>query len=268
MESIFNPSIRLQPWIHKLINSGSRCRMANLVHTPENTVKTDSETAIWMPTMDDANLWSFPDLFHNPTKNLYRAQKLYDTFQNDYRALLQYREKHLPPKPLEFPMPPLVVSNLASCNEIHCIVLAIGMGLNAILRTRYPNKMELQKDHAVFCADVLTLGEDLKVELPMGAVYLPLTLTAAWLSWDDPAYRERLKQLFDEYKGGYAMSEHIRRASHWKNVPESLVREFSWIPNHASVESEVVKGTKEETDMVDKLDSVLPMQPGNGCCFL
>lgn len=268
MESIFNPSIRLQPWIHKLINRGLRCRVPALKYTAGNTVEVDDENFMWITIMDDTNLLSVPDLLRHPTKNLNRVQELYDILRHDYKVLLQFRETYLPPKSLITPLPPPVVSTLACCNEIQSIVLAVGISLNAILRAQYPNKAELQREHVSFCADIIVLAEDLKMELPMGAVYLPLTLTAAWLASKDPIYREKLKQLFDDYKGGYAMSELIRRASHWKNAPESLVRELSWFPRFTSAEPNAVSGTNEETDKADGVDSVLPVQPCNGCCFL
>lgn len=257
---MFNPSVQPQPWIHKLTKRNFQARLPVL--NPQ-TLEVREKKVIWLPTMDDVNLLLLPDLLRQPNKDMQRIQELYIMSQEDYKKVSQYRNTCFLQKDRLTCLPPEAVSLLASSNEIQSILLAVGIALNTLLRNVYPHDLELKKDIDRFFADTVSLAEDLKMELPMGAVYLPLTLVAAWLASDDATYRARLKHLLEDYKGGYAMSEFIRRVSHWRDAPQSLIDEFSWFPRPA----DSIEGPTGN-DEAGSSGISTQVQPHSSCCFL
>lgn len=208
---MFNPSIKIQPWIQKL---------AELSKPSTLDKKLAADRGITFQCLEVDKLGMVPELIHNPWENIDRIRSLYEMIRADYPGVKHFSEKVLEPACVGPPMslPLKLVRAVTQYHAAQCLMLAIGMVMNGFLRILNPSDYLLVEECYRFCADSITLAERAKARRPLAAGHIPMSIIAAWLSSDDTAQQAQLRCLISEYEDDYAMTQLVKQATYLKQV--------------------------------------------------
>ena len=166
---------------------------------------------------------------------------MYGIFRHEYRQLKSYGERSFPHNKESDTSPVAWLSYIRAKSifqEAQCLVLALCLVFNSLMRDSRPNDTTLDNERTEFCADAVIMAEQGKIGRPFGALQVPLSTIAAWLSSNDPSQKQELLRLLDEYQGTFAMLHFLRQAAKWKDAPKRL-RELPWFPSSKEAVIEV-----------------------------
>lgn len=81
-----------------------------------------------------------------------------------------------------------------------CLLLALAILLNDILRAFDPYDDLLVDESAFFVSELMVLAEEVTLAIPLGAAYMPVCLIAVWATTEDASTQARVEDLLIEYQ--------------------------------------------------------------------
>lgn len=264
-ESIFDPTIDVQPWIRRLST------LSKQNNSPIAKAALNKFTAAGFPLKSSRyeTLATLPVIIRNPDNYIEQIESMYDTFRDEYAELKVYEQEKFPTGKDDYRSPVAFLSYIRAktiFQEAQCLVLALCIVFNALLSDSRPDDAALEKERVAFCADAVIAAEECKIGRPFGALQVPVVTIAAWLSSKDNAQKDTLLSLLDEYQGTFAMHHFLRQVSKWKDAPRRL-KELPWFPirNDAVCISQDGTGDKAK---IEKKEDAPSEENCEKCCIL
>ncbi|KAF9895140.1 hypothetical protein FE257_000042 [Aspergillus nanangensis] len=192
MESVFNPKIKLSPWLDTLIE---RCP------PPRRNVKDESGKPF--DSMNLRNLSRYPVLLKHPEHHYYEILSAYEQFKIDFVRI----EEHL----LKFELESTVstsantVRMLSRFQAAYCMILGLAFILNKILRAYNPGNDALEAESLVFFERVMEISRQSLQYRPIGACFLPVCMAFLWVASDDEDQLDQIQSLLITYQPQFAM---------------------------------------------------------------
>ncbi|POR35088.1 Uncharacterized protein TPAR_04700 [Tolypocladium paradoxum] len=221
IESVFNPAIQLEPWLSTLAEA----------HKP--TYPVHSLDGVSVTSLDLHNLSQMTDILRRPSQNIAAMKALYHLIRLETPGL----RKHL----LEIIEPacagpsdklPIVLVRLQTCyHAAYCLILAMGITFNGMLRALDPHDALLVEERDIFCKEILAHAERLKRRRPFGASHIPLGLVAAWAAVDDPTQQAAITNMFIEYETALTTFSWLSKADLLKEGYDRVCRNLSASPD-------------------------------------
>lgn len=107
------------------------------------------------------------------------------------------------------PLPIPVMRLYAGLQTAYCLLLALALILNGILRAYEPHDTIIVGESARFADEIITLAHKLSERRPLGASYIPVCLTPVWATTDDPLKQAEVEKMLAEYQTDFAQAKWI-----------------------------------------------------------
>jgi hypothetical protein len=185
LESIGNPRIQLQPWLHKL------------------TKKRDQGVAI--EGLKLRNLAKLSDYITYPEMHLFDIKSAYQRMGIDLPKMrlcistvtsISARSAQLPPTTIR-----------ARLQSALGLLLTFAIILNTLLRTFEPKNLYLVQESALLSDEIVALAEDAAQYRPLGSSAMPICLIAAWASTYDLQIRSKVEKVIEVYQSDFPISK-------------------------------------------------------------
>ena len=250
LQAVFNPSIKLYPWIHKV----SRIKRMYTASKSEN-----SDDSLQLNSIAFETLAKIPRLLHGSRRNIAQMQRIYEMMRMDYLTL-----KNLTKNPVSLSSSSVGLGDLHNSVKLmrlqsqlegaQGLMLSVEIAFNLLLRHyKKPDELLNVECHG-FIADVISLADRAKSRRPFAASYIPLPLVAAWYATEDSVYRQRLQEQMDDYGAEYGALQMMRRTvDSWRRRPGS----------HSSPGDPSFKSVTDAPDLPINPDEAAEM-----CCIL
>ncbi|EFY91587.1 hypothetical protein MAC_02472 [Metarhizium acridum CQMa 102] len=258
INSVFNPNVKLNPWIQELYDM------------PEQPLRPllDIQAMSRLPTCELRVFAMLPDLIRHPSENKEQIHWIYSYILDQYLQVKVFISANRETSCWN-------AYDGIICNERHGLFIAIGITLNALLRAFNPSNILLVSQRSIFCADAIILAERAKQERPLAAHHVPQAIVAAWCVTDDEATKEKLRQLIEDYRSTFAMAKLVQHLSCWPEAPAKL-REIPWLtlPQKAGAEAAEAVATEGDAQSVDAAvdaddgTEIIDRETHEFCCIL
>ncbi|KID96962.1 Zn(2)-C6 fungal-type DNA-binding domain protein, partial [Metarhizium majus ARSEF 297] len=253
INSVFNPNVKLNPWIQELYDM------------PEQPLRPllDIQAMSRLPTCELRVFAMLPDLIRHPIENKEQIHWIYSYILDQYLQVKVFISANRETSCWN-------AYDGIICNERHGLFIAIGITLNALLRAFNPSNILLVSQRSIFCADAIILAERAKQERPLAAHHVPQAIVAAWCVTDDEATKETLRQLIEDYRSTFAMAKLVQHLSCWPEAPAKL-REIPWLTLPQKAEAAAAEAAAEaDAQSVDTDDGteIIDRETHEFCCIL
>ncbi|KID74570.1 uncharacterized protein G6M90_00g111020 [Metarhizium brunneum] len=254
-DSVFNPNVKLNPWIQELYDM------------PEQPLRPllDIQAMSRLPTCELRVFAMLPDLIRHPSENKEQIHWIYSYILDQYLQVKVFISANRETSCWN-------AYDGIICNERHGLFIAIGITLNALLRAFNPSNILLVSQRSIFCADAIILAERAKQERPLAAHHVPQAIVAAWCVTDDEGTKETLRQLIEDYRSTFAMAKLVQHLSCWPEAPAKL-REIPWLtlPKKTEAAAAAAEAAAEaDAQSVDTDDGteIIDRETHEFCCIL
>ena len=103
----------------------------------------------------------------------------------------------------------LIPMVLAHLERILGLSLAIGIILNCVLGAIDIDNIELRLECEFFSQEILMLSEGAKMYRPIGASYMQLCLSSAWIGTTDPETKLKIEDVYSEFRQDYIWANEV-----------------------------------------------------------
>lgn len=239
-ESIFDPSIELDTWIDKIASIQSITALPKPITARKGKVRVK----FYLRAAEYSQLAVVSQLMRHPYENLGHLQQTYHNLLGEYAQLVRFAESAITPVPNNQSTPLLDIRAQTIYHQARGLLIAICLAFNTFLQNSHLAVGTLAPQREALCADAVVLGEEAKVGMPLAALEIPLSTSAALLASCDDEQKMVLRQLLDDYEGGLAMRLWAQQVAQWQDGPPQL-RDLPWFrpePDMTDTSHPVVQG--------------------------
>lgn len=186
LESISNPRVRMEAtfWEKLLaMTQGS------------STAPSDTKSR---PTTNIFTLAKFPDFIRNPDSCVSEIAATYLQLRSDSQRMRQYLDDWSPTQTVDWSSVTLIQRSRYQAG--YCLVITLGLILNALLRAFDPSNHMLATESAFYCDQIIDEAELASCYRPLGAAYMALCLVIALAVVEDPAQHSRIEAILADYQ--------------------------------------------------------------------
>lgn len=180
VESIGNPKIQLNPWLHRITESRDKVN-------PFESLKL-------------GNLAKISDFINFPEANLIQMRFIYQSMGEEMLKVRQFLAKIM-----EQDVPDRAIHS--RYQTIYGIQLTFALILNTQLRSfSIEDFLTLVAESKTLITETIVLAEDATQYRPLGASGIPLCLVCAWAGTTEIPFRMRIEEILAEYQQDFAVA--------------------------------------------------------------
>lgn len=144
------------------------------------------------------SLSKFPDYLRQPHAHIAEINEAYTTLREDGQRIHSFLDRWILADPAC--LSSSVVGQRSRYQAGYTVVTALGLLLNALLRTLDLSEPTLAKDSAFFCEQLIAEAELAYNYRPLGAAYIVPCLVVALAVSDDPLQLIRIESILEDYE--------------------------------------------------------------------
>lgn len=166
--------------------------------TQEHRAAVARENTIPRPTTNLFTLARFPDYIRHPDPHVCEMAGVYLQLRDDAQKMRQYLDNWSPTDTANLCSVALIQRSRYQAG--YCLVVTLGLILNALLRAFDPDNDLLSQESAAFCDEIVDEAELASCYRPLGAAYIALCLVIALAVVDDTAQMARIDGILADYQ--------------------------------------------------------------------
>ncbi|KAF4467184.1 hypothetical protein FALBO_5967 [Fusarium albosuccineum] len=214
IESITNPKVRLEKWFWDMLDNFKKTQPRTT--TPEGAQAREvKESSGGIPSLSIRNLGMIPDFINKPESHRMDITCAYHRLRLDMDKM-----SHIV-KAVSWPpgsSPTLMQLRLSrSYYSAYSVLLSIFSIIGQLMQAFDPYNLSLVGEGALCCTEVVTMAQNISQYRPLGASHVPMTLSIAWASTEEPVMKAQLEMLLSEYQQDWMVTKWMTMGIWWRN---------------------------------------------------